>query len=106
MKQFDVHHYLGTARRTSPYLVNVQSSLFRQYDRRLAIPLVLAECFPGPADRRLNPSVVIGDGTLILATLDLTSFPLKAFGERVANVSELAEDIVNAMDLATSRAWE
>ncbi|PWC55033.1 CcdB family protein [Azospirillum sp. TSO22-1] len=106
MKQFDVHHYLGTARRTSPYLLNVQSSLFRHYDRRLAIPLVLAESFPGSADRRLNPSFVIGGRTLVLATLDLTSFPLRAFGEWVANVSEQAEDIVNAMDLVTSRAWE
>jgi len=106
VKQFDVLHYLGSARRTSPYLVIVQSSLFRHYDRRLAIPLVLAECFPGSPDRRLNPPFIIGDRTLFLATLDLTSFPLKAFGEWVANVSEQAKDVVNAMDLAASRAWE
>jgi len=106
VRQFDVHHYIGAARRTTPYLLVVQSSLFRDYDRRIAVPLVLADVFPRALDRRLNPMFVIDHRSVVLATLDLTSFPLKAFGEWAATLTEHGDDIVAALDLAMSRAWD
>jgi toxin CcdB len=43
MTQFDVHRNVGRNRTTIPYVVVVQSSLFKNSRRRVVVPLVSAE---------------------------------------------------------------
>jgi len=94
------------AGKVAPYLVVVQSSLFRRHDRRLAIPLVLAQHLRGELDSRLSPRFRIEGQDVVLATLDLASFPLKAFGPSVGSLAEQGDEIIAAIDLVISRAWD
>lgn len=106
MVQFGVHRFNGAGSGVTPYLVVVQSSLFREQPRRIAVPLIRRDRLLGPVDRVLNPQFIIENTEVVLATLDLASFPLRAFGDHVTSLRGRSDDIQAALDLALSRAWD
>ena len=105
MAQFDVHRTNSRRAGGAPFLVVVQSSRFNDVPRRVAIPLV-AQAVIGPLDSRLSPGFVIEGVAVVLATLEVSSLPLAAFGDLVGNLSAPGYDIISALDLVVSRAWD
>ena len=104
MRQFDVHRNLGTTRAEFPYLVVLQSSLFRSSSRRVVIPL--ARALPHlPQGERLNPVFEIEDGSFSLMTLAILNLPVDRLGPRVANLSDKSDAIIAAVDWMMTRAW-
>ena len=105
MAQFDVHRTNSRRADGPPFLVVVQSSRFKDVPRRVAIPLV-AQAVIGPLDSRLSPGFTIDGVAVVLATLEVSSLPLAAFGDLVGNLSARGDDIIRALDLVVSRAWD
>ncbi len=105
MAQFDVHRTNSRRPGGPPFLVVVQSSPFKDVPRRVAIPLV-PRAVIGPLDSRLSPGFTIEGVDVALATLEVSSLPLAAFGELVGNLSARGDEIIRALDLVVSRAWD
>ena len=105
LAQFDAFRNTSKRPGAPPFLVVVQSSRFQDVPRRVAVPLVRREAI-GLIDARLSPEFMVDGIAVVLATLELASLPLSAFGERVANLNERGDDIVRAIDLVLSRAWD
>ncbi|MCA1941614.1 MAG: CcdB family protein [Caenispirillum bisanense] len=105
MRQFDVVRNTGRSRTDTPYWVIVQSSAFGDYDRRVAIPLVVESRLP-KRQRHVNPAFDVEGRTLYLNALNIASLPMQAFGEVVASLSDQADDIIAAIDWVISRAFD
>ena len=105
MPQFDVHRTNSRRPGGPPFLVVVQSSRFKDVPRRVAIPLV-AQAVVGPLDSRLSPGFTVEGVAVVLATLEVSSLPLAAFGDLVGNLGARGDDIIRALDLVVSRAWD
>ena len=105
MRQFDVHRLVGRSAAVRPYLVIVQSNLFMRRERLLAIPLALASGLTDRPESRVNPAFLIQRQTVFLETFGLGSFPLAAFGTRVASLEDESDRIVAALDLAMARGY-
>ena len=103
MAQFDVHRTNSRRPDGPPFLVVEQSSGFKDVPRRVAIPLV-PQAAIGPLDSRLSPGFTIEGVDVVLATLEVSSLPLAAFGELVGNLAARGDDILRALDLVVSRA--
>ena len=59
MPQFDVHRNTGRQRETIPFVVVVQSSLYKDYRRRVVVPLVRKELLGSIPDPSFNPTFTI-----------------------------------------------
>jgi hypothetical protein len=94
--QFDVHRTTRRRMDGPPFLVVVPSSRFKDVPRRLAIPLV-EQTLIGPLDSRLSPTFTIDGVVVVLATLEVASLPLGAFGDLVGNLSSRGDDIIRAL---------
>ena len=105
MAQFDVHRNASKRAGGPPYLLVVQSSRFKDLPRRVAIPLVRRELV-GAIDERLSPQFDVAGVSVVLAALEMASLPLVAFGEHVGSLRARGDDIVRAVDLVLSRAWD
>lgn len=104
LQQFDVHRSTGRTRAAFPYLVVVQSNAFRELKRRLAIPLLRRDAMPA-AVGTLLPEFTIEGVRVVLSALDLSSFPVDAFGERVTSLADDGDSIVAAIDFAIARGF-
>ena len=98
--QFDVHRSTGRTRAAFPYLVVVQSNAFRELKRRLAIPLLRRDAMLAAAVGTLLPEFTIEGNRVVLSALDLSSFPVGAFGKRVTSLANDGDSIVDAIDFA------
>lgn len=106
MRQFDVHRFVGRSATVRPYLIIVQSNLFRRRERLLAIPLVLVSALDGQPEPQVNPTFVIEGQKVFLETFGLGSFPLAAFGPNVGTLEDQGDRIVAAIDLAMARGYD
>jgi len=105
LQQFDVHRSAGRASAAFPYLVVVQSNAFRALKRRLAIPLLRRDAMPAVIGSVL-PELTIESTRVVLSALDLGSFPVDAFGERVTSLADDGDSIIAAIDLAIARGFD
>ena len=105
MAQFDVHTNPGPSRAGFPYLLVLQSSLFRTGDRWVVIPLAPAGEFP-VQDARLNPVFTIEGASYVLVTMGITNVPRERLGAAVANLREDSESIIDAVDWMMNRGWK
>jgi toxin CcdB len=104
-RQFEIRRNTGPGADFAPYLLVVQSNRFHRLGRRLVVPLLPERLLP-VGDRRLNPSFTVEERPHVLEPLDLTTVPLSALGELVADAAARADEVVAALDEALSRGWD
>ena len=100
MAQFDVYpNPLEDLRDSHPYVMEIQGKLLKRPVALIVIPL--ARLAPGSqAVTLLNPSLAVGDEPLVLETLAITSFQPDELCGPVANLSQHASAIWDALDFA------
>ena len=105
MAQFDVHENAGRLRDELPYVLNVQSSQFDAYARRIVVPLAPI-AGAGPAHfSALNPVFRFRGKSFALHPLTMVSIPVNQLGAKVASLAADSERIVAALEEVFSRAW-
>lgn len=105
MAQFDVHANPGASRAGFPYLLVLQSSLFRSGERWVVIPLVPAARFPVD-DARLNPVFSVEGVPHVLFTMGITNVARERLGAVVASLANESERIIDAVDWMMNRGWK
>jgi toxin CcdB len=106
MPQFDVHRNTGRHADSIPYVVVVQSSVFKEYSRRVVVPLVKASAVGAIANARFNPAFKIGKISVVLHPLEVVSVAADKLGKPVASLAAEGHRIVGALDELFSRAWD
>jgi len=99
MAQFDV--YKNTNSDTSqlfPYLLDIQNNILSSLKTRVVVPL----CSDSSPITHLNPTFIIENRTLFMATSDMAGIPLSACGDVVENLEEKRSEIINALDFLIS----
>jgi toxin CcdB len=93
MARFDVYTFKGRA----PLVVDVQAELLQHIGSRVVIPLLpftsKAEALP-----RLKPTVALAGAKYQLVTTDLVAVPSDRLGDRVGNLEDQHQIIVDAID--------
>jgi toxin CcdB len=108
MAQFDVHRNKGIQKDSIPYVVVIQSARFDAYRRRVVVPLVLRQNAPGAASisgSRMNPIFSVGGVEVVLNPLQTVSVALDQLGAVVESLADHGQQITDAMDELTTRAW-
>ena len=100
MAQFDVYpHPVADLRDGQPYVLELQSNFIRSPIARITVPL--ARLSPdSPPMSRINPRMEVAGETLVLDTLFITSFEPGELRRRVANLSDDAQAVWDALDFA------
>lgn len=93
MARFDVHRFPGL-----PLVVDVQADILGHLTSRVVIPLVEAAAVQREAMPRLKPIVDVHGVQYRLITTDMASVPASTLGERVTNVGDQRETIIDAVD--------
>lgn len=106
MAQFDVCRNTGTTRARSPFLLILQSTLFKGFERRVVIPMTLGSLLPRDVDPKLCPSFVIDGQVVLLMALDITNIPADRLGPVVASLRDDAETAIAAVDWMMNRGWD
>jgi toxin CcdB len=104
MPQFDVHRNIGASRAAYPYLVVLQSSMFRDRSRWVVIPLAPAGPNLPPNDR-LSPTFTVEGKRCGLATLAIFNLAKEQLGPVVTNLTTESDAIIAAMDWMMNRGW-
>ena len=104
MPQFDVHANPGATRAGYPYLVVLQSSLFRTGERWVVIPMAPTARF-SVHDTRLNPTFDVEGAPHVLVTMGITNVPRERLGAVVGNLGGESERIIDAVDWMMNRGW-
>ena len=105
MAQFDVHRYPGRGHDGIAYVVVLQSSYFDGYHRRVVIPLVKKSGFGGNWPARFVPTLTVMGEQVVLVPLDVFSLPADKLGKPVASLADHGQQIIDAMDELTMRAY-
>ncbi len=103
MAQYDV--YRNSSASTSaefPFLLEVQSNLFKDSTRAVIVPLVMARSLSQP-DKLLNPEFEVDGDTVCLFPLDIASASRATLFNKVCNLNEFSDSIVAALDLLFAR---
>ena len=82
MAQFDVHRNAGRHKVAIPFVVIVQSSQFKDYRRKVVVPLVRAEAISPVRFRSFNPAFTIKGVAVVLHALEIVSVPTDRLGSR------------------------
>ncbi len=106
MAQFDVHRNTGRHKGTIPFVVVVQSSQFKDYLRRVVVPLVRANAIGSIQFPAFNPTFTIKGTKVVLHPLEIVSIPGNQLGAKVGSLAEFDHQIVGALDELLSRAWK
>lgn len=104
MAQFDVHRNRGANRRTIPYVVVVQSSIFDDYRRRVVIPLVKQSYLDQVPFPRFNPTFIVEDTPVVLHPLEIVSVATSSLGRFVQSLAQEDQRIIDALDELITRA--
>ncbi len=90
------------SKKTTPYLLDVQSNLLNDLATRVVIPLRLARHYRGEPAKTLMPVFEIEGAPVLALTQQLAAVPNKALGESVADLSSQQHQIVAALDFLIS----
>mgnify|MGYP000937181107 FL=1 len=94
MARFDVYRFGHGV----PYVLDVQADILGEMGSRVVIPLVNATAITNEAMPRLKPVLRFGDECYAMITTDIAAVPTSLLGERVANLQDQREAIVDAVD--------
>jgi toxin CcdB len=94
MARFDVYTFVGGA----PIVVDIQADMFADIGSRVVVPLAPAGSFQLEAMSRLKPILKLAEGDYILITTDIAAVPTSMLGERIENLQDQREVIVDAID--------
>lgn len=94
MARFDVYKFGHGA----AYVIDVQADIFTDIGSRVVIPLVPHTSIGDEAMPRLKPPIKLEGERFALITTDIAAVPTSLLGERVANLSEQRDEIVDAID--------
>ena len=104
MAQFDVHLNRGSNRRTIPYVVVVQSSIFDDYRRRVVVPLVRLSYLDQVPFPRFNPTFLVEGNPVVLHPLEIVSVAATSLGNVVQSLADESQLIIDALDELITRA--
>ncbi|MFJ5356492.1 type II toxin-antitoxin system toxin CcdB [Pectobacterium sp. CHL-2024] len=95
--QFIVYEY----KRASHYkmFVDVQSDIVETPKRRMVIPLIEAHNLSEKVNKTLFPQIRIDGEDYRLMTTELSSVPVEVIGEVIADLSDCADEIKDAINL-------
>lgn len=95
--QFIVYQY----KRASHYkmFVDVQSDIVETPKRRMVIPIIEAHHLSEKVNKTLFPLIRIDGEDYRLMTTELSSVPGEVIGETIADLSNCADEIKNAINL-------
>ncbi len=103
MAQFHVYKNLSTAsKKTTPYLLDVQSNLLSDLATRVVVPLRLVKNYPGTPAATLMPIFKIEDHEAVALMQQLAAVSIKEIGPEVADLSVQHYAIVAALDFLIS----
>jgi len=88
MAQFDVHRNTGQQQASIPFVVIVQSSQFKNYQRRVVVPLVRASVVGASPFASFNPTFTIRGITVVLHPLEIVSVPAQHLGAKVGSLAD------------------
>ena len=98
MARFDVFaHPEVAARKSTPYLLDVQNNYIDRLESRVVIPMRPASLYRLKL-RDLNPVFEIEGKAMVLDTAALAAFPARELIRRVTNLEPLRGEINAAMD--------
>ena len=98
MARFDVYpHPDALARKSTPYLLDVQNEYIDSLESRIVIPLRAAALYKTRL-RDLNPVFEILGKQVVLDTASMAALPTRELIKSVANLQSHQEDIVAALD--------
>lgn len=104
MQRLTVHRNISAARKTYPYLLNVQSDTMDRLPTCVVIPLARAKKLPYTRITRLMPEVEILGESYVAVTPELAGIPRSVLGDAVAHLSHRRDEIVAALDLLLTGA--
>jgi len=94
MARFDVYAFGHGV----PYVVDVQADIFSDIGSRVVIPLIPGALARSETMPRLKPTLQLAGEAYALITTDIVAVPTSMLGERVANIEDQREAIVDAVD--------
>lgn len=98
MARFDVYpHPDALARKSTPYLLDVQNEYIDSLESRIVIPLRAATLYKTRL-RDLNPVFEILGKQVVLDTAAMAALPTRELIKSVANLQSHQEEIVAALD--------
>ena len=98
MAQFDVYDNSNLkTRKTTPYLLDVQTDLLDNLATRVVVPLVASGAMATPG-RHLNPAFSIGEENVIMSTAEIAGVSIKNIGKKVCSLKQYRNEIVAALD--------
>ncbi len=96
--QFTVYRNTGKTA-VYPFLLDVTSDIIGQLNRRIVIPLLPIDRYPGKRPDRLIPRVQLTDGQeYAVMTHELASVPVRTLGSVVCDATQYRSQIKSAMD--------
>lgn len=81
-----------------PYFLDVQSDFLSHLPTRLVIPVVLPEMLAGTMIQHLQLPLIFRDRSLVIATNQLTSVPLRQCGKAQGSLADRSYEITAAID--------
>ena len=98
MARFDVYPHPDTlARKSTPFLLDVQNEYIDSLESRIVIPLRAAALYKTRL-RDLNPAFEILGKQVVLDTAAMAALPTRELIKCVANLQSHQEEIVAALD--------
>ncbi len=95
MAQYDVYRNNDAkSLRQFPYLLDIQSNLHSNMVSRMVVPLAVDV----PTVRHLTPVFEIEELNVVAYVMEMTSVPKSILVDRVTNVSQYRNQIVDALD--------
>jgi len=94
MARFDVYCIEGLPH----YVIDLQAELLRDLGTRVVVPVVKLETMDREAAVRLRPHLRIAGSDWIMNTPELAALPCTKLGDRVANLEDQRDIIVDAVD--------
>ena len=100
MARFDVYPNPGDYRKTTPYLLDVQSDLLADLDTRVVLPLRRLKNFPDVAlSDRLTPRLKLDGEEFLLETPKMAAVPKRILRSPATTLSQSQQDkITVALD--------
>lgn len=101
--QFDVYPNPSPRMRdVYPYVVDVQSDLFKNLATRMVVPLALSRLPASSMPRRLCPMLIVKAQSLMLVPFEAAPLDKRLLKSKVASARDRANDIVAALDAVLS----
>ena len=95
MARFDVHRL----RDESGLVINCQADLLWFLDTCFVVPLFADDDAPKPSVERLNPSLPVEDGTMVMMSQFAGTIPRAALGPVVVSLADHQFEIGRALDV-------